>query len=166
MDLLIVCNKDDVRKRLESCLQAEDLCVTWISDVAHITEHLKSAGAALIILVFTEDEIDGTYQVTLNLKRLHPEIDVLLLPAESDSALEIAVKSAVTMHRKKAPAAGSYASAGLSSHEDEVAKLIHSLKERLGPEASDLIEEVEGVGYRLKPGAARILYTNDPLLPQ
>lgn len=167
MNIVISCSKDDIRNRLENSLRAEDLDITWLHAAEQVAEKLSAADCALAILVFSEEETDGTFQITLDLKKQHPKVNVILLPAESDSALEFAVENTIRMLRMKEPSDGvSGPPAGHMSHVDEVDELVRQLKQRLGPEAAEYIEEIEGVGYRFKPGAARILFMEEPLWPQ
>ena len=166
MNIVISCSKDDIRNRLENSLYAEDLNITWLQAADQVAEKLSAVNDALVILVFSEEETDGIFQLTLDIKKQHPNTNVILLPAESDSALEFAVEYTIRMLRVKEPSDGaSELPASHISHVEEVDELVRQLKQRLGPEAAEYIEEVEGIGYRFKPGAARILM-EDPLWPQ
>lgn len=81
MNIVISCSKDDIRNRLENSLRAEDLDITWLHAAEQVAEKLSAADCALAILVFSEEETDGTFQITLDLKKQHPKVNVILLPA-------------------------------------------------------------------------------------
>lgn len=93
----------------------------------------------------------------VGLKRRYPFVDVLLLPDACEESLEFAVAQTKTILGRRLEGRGEDAGTGSLAHAEDVDQIIQRLMEKMGPAASDYIEEVDGIGYRFKPGMAEIL---------
>lgn len=160
---IVLCLDEAFTQKITDCLQGED--VTCVHSEAELSAFLQPTDSALILVGVCDEHFEEGYAQMIRLKEQYPAAVPLLLPAGSEENFQFGIAQAKKLmqiekagHADERPCA---AQDSVPSHEEEVDALMNQLMEKLGPAASEYIEEVGGVGYRFKPGALQLLFPTE-----